>query len=160
MSQVDAGRRPGRWTEPEFLEQVLASDGGDALAETAKAILHWAQGHHPFLRILGGRGWSDRSLIMYAGSGHGRGVLTLYAAENGGGPMLEVQIDYMSSMSPQGYHRAREYLVSRLRELDIPRLQADDVLGMSRPNIPLSQLASGRLEPLLSMIDEWIAAAR
>ena len=53
-------------------------------------------------------------------------MLTLYAAENGGGPMREVHIGYMSSMSPPGYHQARARLLPKLRDLDIPRLQVDD----------------------------------
>lgn len=84
-------------------------------------------------------------------------MLTLYAAENGVGPMLEVQIDFMSSMSPRGYDQARARLVCRLRELGIPRLQAEDVLTMARPNIPLSHLAGRGIEPPLSVIDDWIA---
>jgi len=102
MAKIHAGHRPERWTVEEVLEQVLEApkDAGE-LAQTAKAVLRWADGHRPFIRVLGGRGWSDRSLTMYAGSGRRKGVLTLYAAENGGGPQLEIQLNYMSSMSPR-----------------------------------------------------------
>ena len=161
MAKTHAGYRPERWTVEEFFEQVLEApkDSGE-LAQTAKAVLEWADGHRPFIRVLGGRGWSDRSLIMYAGSGRPRGVLTLYAAENGGGPKLEIQIDFMSIMSPRDFHQARADLIAKLRALGIPRLQADDVLTMQRPNVPLSQLAGDCLESLLSVIDSWISEVK
>jgi hypothetical protein len=76
-----------RWNTDEVLEQVACA-GRDA--ETiARAVVGWANSHHPCIQIKGGRGKNDRAFTMYADSGRGKGVLSLYAAENGGGPMLE-----------------------------------------------------------------------
>lgn len=158
MGPVSHERRQERWTVDEVLEQVRVAPGdSEKLVEVAQAVLRWAREHRPFLRVLGGTGSFDRSLIIYAGPGRGRGVLTLYADGNGGGPKLEVQIDYLSIMSPRDYREARARMVTKLRSCDIPRLLSDDVLTMARPSVPLSQLVNGRLESLLSVIDEWIA---
>lgn len=87
MRNTRAGRRPQPWTREEFLERVRAvPENGQALAETAEAVLRWVDERQPFLRVFGGRGWHDRSLIVNAGSNRGRGVLTLYGDGNGGGP--------------------------------------------------------------------------
>ena len=76
------------WTVEEVLEQV-AWAGEDAKA-VAKALMGWAAGHAG-IRTKGGRGLTDRALTMYSDSGQGKGVLSLYAAGNGGGPMLELR---------------------------------------------------------------------
>ena len=57
----------------------------------ARALLDWAD-DHTSLGMKGGRDMIGRSLPMYADSGRGKGVLSLYATENGGGPMLELRI--------------------------------------------------------------------
>jgi hypothetical protein len=76
------GRRLARWTCEEVLEQV-ARAGADAEA-VARSVVGWAVGHSN-VGVKGGRCTVDRSLTMYADSGRGKGVLCLYAAENGGG---------------------------------------------------------------------------
>jgi hypothetical protein len=47
-----------------------------------------------------------------------------------------------------------------MRALGIPRLTAEPSLTRKRPNIPLSQLTSGHLKNLLSLIDQWIQDVR
>lgn len=59
-------------------------------------------------------------------------------------------------MSPLGYDRARAHLISALHALEIPRLSAEDVIAMERPNVPLSQLDDNHLDALLSVIDDWM----
>jgi hypothetical protein len=145
------GRRPRRWTPEEVLEQVGRA-GGPAEA-VARAVVDWAVGH-PNLGLRGGRGTIDRSLTMYADSGRGKGVLCLYAAENGGGPMLEVRIESMCSMPP--YDDARAQLMTDLCALGIPRLDSEDILTAVRPSVPLDQLSGGRLERLLTLVERFI----
>lgn len=147
------GRRPARWTSEEVLEQV-AWAGGDAEA-VARSVIGWAAGHSN-VGIKGGRGTRDRSLTMYADSGKGKGVLSLYAAENDGGPMLELRIGQMCSMPPYDRDEARVQLAADLRALGVPRVDAEDILTAIRPNIPLAQLTSGRLERLLALVDPSI----
>jgi hypothetical protein len=141
------------WSTDEVLEQV-ASAGGDAEA-VAKAVVGWANSH-PFVRIKGGRGRFDRALTMYADSGRGKGVLSLYAAENGGGPMLELRIEQICSMPPYDSDEAHVQLTADLRGLGIPRLDHEEILTAPRPNIPLDQLTGGRLESLLTLVDRCI----
>lgn len=43
------------------------------------------------------------------------------------------------------------------RALGIPRLDAEDIPTAIRPNIPLDQLTSGRLERLLTLVDQCLA---
>jgi hypothetical protein len=153
MPPQHAGRRSEAWTVEEVLTQV-ALDGDDAVS-LARAVVVWAERHYPYLRIRGGTGWTDRSLTIYAGLGRGRGVLSLYAAGNGGSPKLEIQIDHMCSMA-DNYAVARSGLLASLRAIGIPRLDEGDVLTMVRPNIPLADLSRGRLEFLLSVVDGWL----
>lgn len=158
MATISPGPRPERWTRAEVLEQVASAPAdAAALVDTAEAILRWADSKAPFLRVLGGRGHTDRSLIMYAGPGRGKGVVTLYGAENDGGPMLEIHIDYMATLSHRSDQDTRTRLVASLSTCGVPRLQASDVPTMVRPNVPLSQLADGHLQPLLSVLDGWLA---
>ena len=84
----------------------------------------------------------------------GKGVLSLYAAENGGGPMLELRMEQISR--PLHDHEARPQLMDDFRALGIPRLDAEDIATATRPNIPLDQLASGRLERLLTLVDRCL----
>lgn len=94
---------------------------------------------------------------MYADSGRGKGVLSLYAAENGGGPMLELRMEQICRMPPYDHDEARTQLIDDLRALGIPRLDAEDIPTAIRPNIPLDQLTSGRLERLLALVDRCLA---
>ena len=142
-----------RWRTDEVLEQV-AYAGGDAEA-IAKAVIGWANSHS-CIQIRGGRGRADRALTMYADSGRGKGVLSLYAAENGGGPMLELRIEQICSMPPYDSGEAHTQLTADLRALGIPRLDAEEIRSAIRPNIPLDQLTGGRLERLLSLLDRCI----
>ena len=142
-----------RWGTDEVLEQVACA-GGDAEA-VARAVVGWANSH-PRIRIKGGKGRFDRALTMYADPGRGKGVLSLYAAENGGGPMLELRIEQICSMPPYDSDEARVQLTADLRALDIPRLDHEEILAAPRPNIPLDQLTGGRLECLLILVDRCI----
>lgn len=146
-------RRPVPWTVKEVLEQV-AWAGEDAEA-VARALVDWAA-DHAGLTIRGGRGLTDRAFTMYAGSGRGKGVLSLYAAENDGGPMLELRLKQICFRLPYG-HEARIQLMDDFRALGIPRLDAEDIATATRPNIPLAQLTSGRLERLLTLVDRRLA---
>jgi hypothetical protein len=119
------------------LEQV-AYAGGDAEA-IAKAMVGWANSHS-CIQNRGGRGRTGRAFTMYADSGRGKGVLSLYAAENGGGPMLELRIEQICSMPPSDSDEAQAQLTVDLRALGIPRLDAEEILTAIRPNIPLDQL--------------------
>src|SRR5215471_2405666 len=132
-----------RWRTDEVMEQVACA-GGDAEA-VARALIGWANSYS-CIRIKGGRGRIDRSLTMYADSGRGKGVLSLYAEENGGGPMLELRIEQICSMPPYDSDEAHVQLTADLRALGIPRLDAEEILTATRPNVPLDQLTGGRLE--------------
>jgi hypothetical protein len=63
-------------------------------------------------------------------------VLSLYAAENGGGPMLELRVERICSMPPYDSDEARVRLAADVRALNIPRLDAEEILTATRPNIP------------------------
>jgi len=82
-----AARRPTRWTVDEVLESVAPA--GQEAAAVAAAVRDWAE-THPYIRITGGTGLSDRSFTMAADSGRAtspfRGVLYLYATPRGGRP--------------------------------------------------------------------------
>jgi len=93
---------------------------------------------------------------MYASSCRGKGVLSLYAAENGGGPMLELRIEQICSMPPYDRDEARTQLMDDFRALGILSLDAEDIPTATRPNIPLDQLTTGRLERLLALVDRCL----
>jgi len=40
--------------------------------------------------------------------------------------------------------------------LGIPRLAAPGALTMRRPNVPLGEFTSGRVDALLAVVDRWI----
>lgn len=141
------------WTVEEVLAQV-AWAGEDATA-VARALVGWAVGDAG-IGIKGGRGLTDRAVTMYADSGRGKGVLSLYAAENGGGPMLELRMEQISSMPPYDHDEARTQLIDDFQTLGIPRLDAEDIPTATRPNIPLDQLTTGRLERLLALVDRCL----
>ena len=155
-----AGRRPGPWS-PEEVRESIARAGHDATV--ADAVLEWA-GASPHIRITGGTGLSYPSVTMYADNGQAGsrhpGVLSLYASPGGEHPFLEIRVKQMCSMPPYDQAVVREHLIARLRALGIPYLEADAALATRRPNIPLGQLAGGRVQQLLSLIDDWIAGIR
>jgi hypothetical protein len=97
----------------------------------------------------------DRSLTMYAGSGRGKGVLSLYAPENGGGPTLELRIEQMCYMPPYDRDEARVQLTADLCTLGIARLDAENILSAVRPNIPWTSSLTGALSACLPL---WIGA--
>lgn len=151
-----SSQRSVPWTVEQVLAQVAWSgEGAEAIART---VVGWAGGHAG-IEIKGGRGLADRALTMYLRSGRGKGLLSLYAAENGGGPMLEVRMEQICSMPPYDDDEARIQLIDDFRALDIPRLDAEDIPTAIRPNIPLDQLTSGRLERLLALVDKCLADA-
>jgi hypothetical protein len=154
---VAIGRRRiismGRWRTDEVLQQVACA-GGDVDA-VARALVSWANSHS-CIGIKGGTGKKDRSLTMYADSGRGKGVLSLFAAENNGGPMLELRIEQICSMPPYDSDEAHVQLTANLHTLDIPRLDDEEILTAIRPNIPLDQLTGGRLERLLTLVDRCV----
>jgi hypothetical protein len=142
-----------RWKTDEVLEQVACA-GRDA-ESIARAVVGWANSRS-CIQIKGGRGKADRAFTMYADSGRGKGVLSLYAAENGGGPMLELRVEQICSMPPYDSKEAHLQLMADLRSLGIPRLDVEEILTITRPNIPLNQLTNGRLERLLTLVDRCI----
>jgi hypothetical protein len=74
--------------------------------------------------------------------------------------MLEIRVKRMCRTPP--YNRAddRARLTADLRALGVPRLEAEVALTDKRPNIPLDELTSGRVERLLSIVDRWIEDVR
>jgi hypothetical protein len=153
--------RSTRWTAAEVLESV-AQAGQDAAA-VAGAVCDWAIAN-PHVRTTGGTGVSYPSLTAAADSGRStsrwRGVLSLYGYPGGGHPMLEIRVKHMCRTPP--YNRAddRARLTADLRALGVPRLEAEVALTDKRPNIPLDELTSGRVERLLSIVDRWIEDVR
>jgi hypothetical protein len=71
--------------------------------------------------------------------------------------MLELRIEQICSMPPYDHDEARIQLMDDFRALGIPRLDAEDIPTAIRPNIPLDQLTSGRLERLLTLVDQCLA---
>jgi len=154
-------RRSPPWTADEVLESI-ASAGPD-VAAVARTVRDWAA-DHPHIRITGGTGVSYPSFMMAADSGRGaspfRAMLSLYGAPTGDRPMLEIRLRQMCAMPPYDHDDARARLIADLRALGVPRLDAKDAFTIERPNIPLSDLASGRIEALLSVVDRWIETVR
>ena len=156
-----AARRPARWTAAEVLESL--GPAGQETAAAGAAVHSWAAAH-PWIRITGGSGLTDRSFTMAADTGRDtsphRGVLGVYATPRNGRPFLEIRIGPMLATPP--YHRspALERLTADLQALGIPRLQAANAFTSARPNIPLSELAGDRITGLLSVIDRWIEDVR
>jgi hypothetical protein len=154
--------RTAPWTTDEVLQTVMEGACADDAA-VAKVVINWASAH-PHIQVSGGTGISYPSIIMSADSGRAssryRGVLSLYGSPNGKRPFLEIRIKRMCSTPP--YIRAddREPLTANLRALGIPRLDEEPALADKRPNIPLDQLTSGRIEGLLSIVDQWIGDVR
>ena len=150
-------RRAVRWTSDEVLEWI-AQTGEDAAA-VASAVRDWAD-RHPYVHVTGGTGLSYPSIIMSADSGRTRsrhhGVLALYGSPREESPTLEIRVKLMCRTAPYNRAEARTRLVADLKDLGIPRLDAEDSLADKRPNIPLDQLTSGRAQRLLSLVDRWI----
>jgi len=153
-------RRSTRWTIDQVIESV--AQAGEDSAAVAGAIRDWAAAH-PYIRVIGGTGLSYPSVTMSADSGRRtrfRGVLSLYGSPQGGSPMLEIRVKRMCRTPPYNRNEARARLIADLRALGIPRLEAEDNLTDKRPNIPLSELTSGRIRHLLSIVDRWIDDVR
>lgn len=62
--------------------------------------------------------------------------------------------------TPYNRQQIRERLITDLQALRIPRLDRETGLCDKRPEIPLSELTSGRLERLLALLDRWITDVR
>jgi hypothetical protein len=153
-------RRSTRWTIDQVIESV--AHAGEDAAAVAGAIRDWATAH-PYIRITGGTGLSYPSVTMSADSGRRtrfRGVLSLYGSPHDGFPMLEIRVKRMCRTPPYNRNETRARLMADLRALGIPRLEAEDALTDKRPNIPLNELTSGRVEQLLSVVDRWIDDVR
>ena len=80
----------------------------------------------------------------------------MYGSPAGEHPMLEIRVKRMCRTPPYNRAEARERLITDLRTLGVPRLEADAALADRRPNVPLGELNSGCVERLLSLIDRWI----
>ncbi|MGH3401788.1 MAG: hypothetical protein ACRDRJ_04600 [Streptosporangiaceae bacterium] len=98
----------------------------------------------------------DRAFTVYADSGKGPGLLSLYGDENDGGPKLEIRLRQIGSMPAYDSGAARKHLAAELRTLGISRLDRENILADVRPNISLDQLTDGRLERLLALIDRAV----
>jgi hypothetical protein len=157
-----AAQRATPWTAAEVVQAVAEGVGSDGAA-VAEAVIDWAVAQ-PYIQIGGGTGISYPSITMSADSGRAssryRGVLSLYGSPNGERPFLEVRLKRMYSTPPYVRAEDRERLTANLRALGIPRLDAEPALADRRPNIPLDQLTSGRLEGLLSVVDQWVGDVR
>jgi hypothetical protein len=156
-----APRRPAPWTAGEVLESVAQT--GEDVAAVAGAVCDWAAAH-PYIQITGGTGVTYPSVTMSADSGRStsrlRGVLSLAGSPHGGTPVLEIRVKRMCRTPPYDRDETRARLTADLQALGIPRLDAENVLIDKRPNIPLNELTSGRLERILSLIDRWIEDVR
>lgn len=150
------------WTADEVLQTVTDGASADGAA-VAKTVINWAAAH-PHIQISGGTGFSYPSITMSADSGRAssryRGVLSLYGSPNGERPFLEIRVKRMCSTPPYICAEDQERLTANLRALGIPRLDDEPALADKRPNIPLDQLTSSRIEGLLSVVDQWIADVR
>jgi hypothetical protein len=150
-------RRSARWNADEVLESI--AETGDDAAAVASAVRDWAE-KHPRIQVTGGVGLSYPSMTMSADSGRTRsryrGVLSLYASPSGESPMLEVRVKRMCRTPPYNRTETRTRLITDLKDLGIPRLDAEETLADKRPNIPLNELSGGRAERLLSLVDRWI----
>jgi hypothetical protein len=84
------------------------------------------------------------------------GAVALSGSPQGESSMLEIRIKRMCRTPPYRRAETRERLLADLKSLGIPRLDTEETLADKRPNIPLGQLAGGRAEHLLSLVDRWI----
>lgn len=66
----------------------------------------------------------------------------------------------MCRTPPYNRQRYRDRLTSSLHSLDIPRLDREIDLSGLRPEIPLRELTTDRLDRLLALIDYWITDVR
>jgi hypothetical protein len=154
-------RRSRPWTADEVMESI-ASAASD-VAAVASAVHDWAVAH-PHIRITGGTGVSYPSFTMAVGLGRSassfRAVLSLYGTPGGDWPMLEIRIRQMLATPPYDRDEARGQLIADLQSLGIPRLSVGDAMTSERPNVPLTDLTSGRVGALLAVIDRWIQNVR
>ena len=160
-SAVQRPRRTARWTADDVIKAVTSS--GDDATAIARAVTGWAAG--PYLRLAGGTGPSYPSFTVEAdpgrtGGSRWRGVLALYASPHGGPPALELRVKAMCQTPPYDRQRYSSRLTAGLYALGIPRLDRETDLSGLRPEIPLSELTSDRLDRLLALIDQWITDVR
>jgi hypothetical protein len=153
--------RPTRWTTEEVLESI--AQAGEDMASVAGTVCNWAVAN-PHIKVVGGTGLSYPSITLSADSGRGtsrfRGVLSLYGSPQGERPMLEIRVKRMCRTPPYNRTEARARLTADLRALGIPRLDTEVALADKRPNIPLDELAAGRAERLLSLVEQWLEDVR
>jgi hypothetical protein len=146
------GRRAARWTVDDVLE--IAAAQGPEVAVVAQAIAAWAQSH-PYIEIRGGVGQHDPSFTMHADTGlaplSSSGVLSLWTKSQDK-TFLEVRIRQMVNFRPD----ARVELTAVLRSLDVP----EKAIAKERPGIALADLTEGRVQQLLTVMDQWIENAR
>jgi FHA domain len=142
-------RRAAPWTTGEVLNDV--AQAGQGAAAVAAAVCDWATAH-PRLTITGGTGASYPFLTVHADFGASRriGLLSLH----GGPAVLEVRVGQMCSVPPYDGDAARVRFTAGLHALGIMGLK-DVPLG-KKPSIPLDDLADGRAERLLHLLDRWI----
>ena len=155
-----AARRRTAWTVAEVLDSITNAGGNAAVAE---AVIGWATAH-PHVQLAGGTGASYPSITMSADSGRSRsrfrGVLSLYGSPAGENAFLEIRVKRMCRTPPYNRIQVRDRLISELRAMKIPRLDSEPALAAKRPNIPLDELTSGRIDQLLLLVDHWIENIR
>jgi hypothetical protein len=143
--------------------EAVAGGAGTGAAAVAAAVTGWAAAHR-YVQVTGGTGVSYPSITMSADTGRAssryRGVLSLYGSPEGERPFLEIRVKLMCSTPPYLCAGDRERLMKDLRALGIPRLDDEPALASKRPNIPLDQLTGGRIQALLSLVDQWISDVR
>jgi hypothetical protein len=149
-------RRPEHWTADEVLDSIIKA-GADP--DAAQVVISWAAAH-PNIRVTGGTGLSYPSITMSADSGRSRsrfrGVLSLYGSPGGEHPALEIRVKRMCRTPPYNRVETRQRLIADLRAMGIPRLDSEADLASKRPNIPLDELADGRVGRLLALVDRWV----
>lgn len=147
--------RSAPWTVDEVLSHIGQAEPG--AATVAAALCDWVTAHS-HLQIAGGTGAIYPSLTVYADFGRGSsrriGILSLHSNPRGGPGVLEVRVGQMCSVPPYDSDAARASFTADLHALGITRLA--DAPVRKRPNIPLHDLADGRAERLLRLIDRWI----
>lgn len=149
---VRRGQRATRWTADDCVA-VAGRQGPDA-AMVVGTVAAWAEAN-PHVRIVGGVGQSDPAFTMHADTGlvppSKSGVLSLWT-KNQDRAFLEIRIMQMNNLLPSD----RDWLTAELRALGVP----DEAIAKERPGIPVGDLADGRVQRLLAVVDRWIEDAR
>lgn len=154
-------QRPTRWTVDEVMDSIATT--GPEAAAVATAVRAWAAAH-PYIQVTGGTGRSYPSVTMSADTGRQTSrfcsVLSLYGTPDSGSPMLEIRVKRMCMTPPYDHAETRARMTAELRALGIPRLESEVALADKRPNIPLGELTGGRVERLLTLVDQWVKTVR